>query len=237
MGGKKKLTKEDVAWLIEFHATDLDGFEEYCERNGVVFALACSYGKDSLASLHVIKDILHYPLHSVFTTDVWATQTISANLPPVDEFKKKADKWILDHYGIEVTHLCARDKNGNKLSYEDVFYRELTPRSKTVKVEREREQNAVRIPDTNRRMVSVKTQALLCGTDSRTAPFGGGWCHELKQTIRIPDQQRRMVPLGSQDTTDFQQVLRPCQSGARCSSRGTSGFWMPPMTGGLKIRS
>ena len=45
-----------------------------------------SYGKDSLKMLDVIRS-RGLPLDRITTTDVWATDTISANLPP---------KWDLD---------------------------------------------------------------------------------------------------------------------------------------------
>ena len=72
-----------------------------------------SYGKDSLKML----DVIHtrgLPLDRITTTDVWATDTISANLPPVEAFKAKMDQWIWDRYRIEVEHLCARNKDGSK---------------------------------------------------------------------------------------------------------------------------
>lgn len=47
-----------------------------------------SYGKDSLKMLAVIKS-RGLPLDRITTTDVWATDTISANLPPMDEFKAR----------------------------------------------------------------------------------------------------------------------------------------------------
>ena len=52
-----------------------------------------SYGKDSLKMLDVIHS-RGLPLDRITTTDVWATDTISANLPPVEAFKAKMDQWI-----------------------------------------------------------------------------------------------------------------------------------------------
>lgn len=95
--------------------------------------VACiSHGKDSLAMLRAIK-LLGLPLHRIVTTDVWATQDIPADLPPMWEWKKKADKIIKDLYGIEVEHLCAmaREKSNEvaqtdrRLSYEAMFYKRL----------------------------------------------------------------------------------------------------------------
>lgn len=97
-----------------------------------------SYGKDSLKMLDVIHS-RGLPLDRITTTDVWATDTISANLPPVEEFKAKMDQWIWDRYRIEVEHLCARNKDGSKKTYEQMFYHVPCRRSQTVQVERERE--------------------------------------------------------------------------------------------------
>jgi 3'-phosphoadenosine 5'-phosphosulfate sulfotransferase (PAPS reductase)/FAD synthetase len=81
-----------------------------------------SYGKDSLKMLDVIKT-RGLPLDRIITFDVWATDTISADLPEVTEFKKKMDIYIKEKYGIEVEHLCARYPDGSKMTYENCFYR------------------------------------------------------------------------------------------------------------------
>lgn len=73
--------------------------------------LSLSYGKDSLACLEAIKQ-LGWPLDGIVHADVWATDTIHADLPPMVEFKKKADKIIKERYGIEVFHVCATAKTG-----------------------------------------------------------------------------------------------------------------------------
>lgn len=70
------------------------------------YVLSLSYGKDSLACLEAIKQ-LGYPLDRIVHAEVWATDTIPADLPPMVEFKKKADQQILDRYGIAVEHICA----------------------------------------------------------------------------------------------------------------------------------
>ena len=97
-----------------------------------------SYGKDSLKMLEVIKS-RGLPLDRITTTDVWATDTISANLPPLDSFKERMDQKIWDMYRIEVEHLCARNKDGSKRTYEQMFYHVPVRRSQIVQVERERE--------------------------------------------------------------------------------------------------
>lgn len=77
--------------------------------------LSLSYGKDSMACLGAIEQ-LGWPLDRIVTADVWATDTIPADLPPMVEFKEKADKIIKARWGIEVEHWRA------KRSYQDVFY-------------------------------------------------------------------------------------------------------------------
>ena len=49
--------------------------------------LSLSYGKDSLACLGAIEQ-LGWPLERIVTAEVWATDTIPADLPPMVEFKK-----------------------------------------------------------------------------------------------------------------------------------------------------
>ena len=73
--------------------------------------LSLSYGKDSLACLEAIK-ILGLPLDRIVHAEVWATDTIPADLPPMVQFKKSADKIIKQRYGIEVEHICALKAQG-----------------------------------------------------------------------------------------------------------------------------
>lgn len=140
------------------------------------YVLDCSYGKDSLACLEAIK-ILGLPLTRIIHAEVWATPTIPADLPPMVEFKKKADKIIKERYGITVEHITAmkscgggrtplnvsftlqekikylaepymaslvlsirgatanlKSKRYQKLTYEDIFYREIKSRSGVSKI-------------------------------------------------------------------------------------------------------
>lgn len=78
--------------------------------------LSLSYGKDSLACLGAIEQ-LGWPLDRIVHAEVWATDTIPADLPPMVEFKARADRIIKERWGIEVEHI--RSKN----TYENVFYR------------------------------------------------------------------------------------------------------------------
>lgn len=77
------------------------------------------------------------PLDRITTTDVWATDTISANLPPMEAFKGRMDQWIWDRYRIEVEHLHARNPDGSKKTYEQMFYHVPKRRSQIVQAERE----------------------------------------------------------------------------------------------------
>lgn len=83
--------------------------------------LSLSYGKDSLACLGAIEE-LGWPLDRIVHAEVWATDTIPADLPPMVEFKAKADAIIRERWGMRVEHVCAQ-KNGEKWTYEKGFYR------------------------------------------------------------------------------------------------------------------
>ena len=102
--------------------------------SNIQYVLSLSYGKDSLACLEAIR-LLGLPLDRIVHAEVWATDTIPADLPPMVEFKKKADKIIKERYGIEVEHICAM-KNGEKLTYEKFFY--CVPKRRNKERERER---------------------------------------------------------------------------------------------------
>ena len=84
------------------------------------YILSLSYGKDSLACLGATEK-LGWPLDRIVHAEIWATDTISADLPPMLEFKKKADAIIKERFGIDVEHVCAM-RNGEKLTYEKLFY-------------------------------------------------------------------------------------------------------------------
>ena len=70
------------------------------------YVLSLSYGKDSLACLGAIEK-LGLPLDRIVHAEVWATDTIPADLPPMVEFKKKADAIIKERWGITVEHIYA----------------------------------------------------------------------------------------------------------------------------------
>ena len=92
--------------------------------NDTEHILSLSYGKDSMACLGAI-DILGWPLDRIVTADVWATDTIPADLPPMVEFKAHADAIIKERWGVEVEHVRG------KWNYQDVFYRKRLKCAKT----------------------------------------------------------------------------------------------------------
>ena len=85
--------------------------------------LSLSYGKDSLACLGAIEQ-LGWPLDRIVHAEVWATDTIPADLPPMVEFKTKADIAIKERYGIKVEHVRS------KWTFESRFYSKVSERAK-----------------------------------------------------------------------------------------------------------
>lgn len=77
--------------------------------------LSLSYGKDSLACLGAIEE-LGWPLDRIIHAEVWATDTIPADPPPMVEFKAKADAIIKERWGLEVEHISS------SRTYEQCFY-------------------------------------------------------------------------------------------------------------------
>ena len=84
--------------------------------------LSLSYGKDSMACFGACE-LLEWPIDRVVTAEVWATDTISADLPPMVEFKAKADKIIKDRWGLTVEHVINRLARG--WTVEDALSREV----------------------------------------------------------------------------------------------------------------
>lgn len=68
--------------------------------------ISLSYGKDSLALFGACEE-LGIPIDGAVHAEIWATDDIPADLPPMVEFKKKADAIIKERWGIEVKHICA----------------------------------------------------------------------------------------------------------------------------------
>lgn len=165
------------------------------------YVLSLSHGKDSTAAIYVTIEVLGWPLDRIVTADVWATDTIPAVLPPMVKFKAKADVYIKERWGIEVEHLFAKDKNGEKLTYEKLFYH--IPQRKPPK-------NAGGgVTAYNR---DKSTDGPMCGCPGATGTskfrpcnrpeiYGfpmvkGGWCKRLKVNVfhqGLPDAPRKLV--------------------------------------------
>lgn len=169
------------------------------------YVLSISYGKDSLACLGAIEQ-LGLPLDRIIHSEVWATDDIPADPPPMVEFKAKADKIIKERWGIEVEHLCAM-KDGEKLTYEKLFYH--VPKRKP----------GGKFSDTSFAGFPY-TKGAWCNDRLKTNPLdtfasdtdgGGGaicgfpytvgsWCKKLKDGSypRLPYHQRKLVYQRSQ---------------------------------------
>ncbi len=94
--------------------------------------LSLSYGKDSLACLGAIE-LLGWPLDRIVHAEVWATETIPADLPPMVEFKARVDEIIKARWGITVEHVrgpytfeqgfyLTRGRTGRKTKYNGRLY-------------------------------------------------------------------------------------------------------------------
>lgn len=116
--------------------------------DGKIRVLSLSYGKDSLACLGAIEQ-LGLPLDRIVHAEVWATDTIPADLPPMVEFKKKADAIIKERWGFEVEHICA-----------------MKPCLQTVNVERERAEQA-RLNEEHTRTRSTQNTSTRAQTENK----------------------------------------------------------------------
>lgn len=87
------------------------------------YVLSLSYGKDSLACLGAIEE-LGWPLDRIIHAEVWATDTIPADLPPMVEFKAKADEIIKTRWGIVV------ERVRSPWTFESRFYSLISDRAK-----------------------------------------------------------------------------------------------------------
>lgn len=125
---------------------------------------------------------------------MWATDTIPADLPPMVEFKAKADAIIKERWGIEVEHVCAM-RDGKKLTYEDLFYH--IPYRKC--------KSGGGSPDSRLSKglgATAGSRFLHCGWPHQI----GSWCKKLKPPyIRVASNHRRMVQ--ATQTNGAEQLL------------------------------
>ena len=162
-----------------------------------IYTLSLSYGKDSIASIEACKQ-LGYPIDRIIHAEIWATDDISADLPPMVEFKKKADAIIKERYGIEVEHVCATAKDGSKQTYEKLFYHVPKRRAERER-ERERIQGFLRYPQGCQGASVLKRGAML----------------------RIPTSQGELVHIAqtNSDSRGNEQDSRQSQDGAQADSK------------------
>ena len=228
-----------MAWINEIYDTLYD--------ENTICVACISYGKDSLAMLRAIKQ-LGLPLHRIVHTEVWATQTISADLPPMVEFKKKADKIIKELYGIEVEHICATKKNSQSVnverererereSYEDIFYRVLGTGKFVGNIhgfpckigewcKHLKYDGKVDI----RRYILSEIQGRKEGSVYGFATHRNIYCRGELKNIRFPNAKRELVPIKSQaNLTDFQY-----QSAGDNGVSNSNSFLIAPRMRGAK---
>lgn len=161
------------------------------------YILSLSYGKDSLACLGAIE-LLGWPLDRIVHAEVWATDDIPADLPPMVDFKAKADAIILEKYGIEVEHYCAM-KDGQKMTYERMFYHVPAKKFRGVRGFAAQgrpwclsglKQPAIRMAVSGGRGATADSSTERCGWPHMV----GSWCKKLKPPyVRIPTDHRGMV--------------------------------------------
>ena len=186
-----------MAWVQEIYDTLYDP--------NTICVACISHGKDSNAMLRAIK-LLGLPLHRIVTSDVWATQDIPADLPPMWEWKKEADQTIKALYGIDVEHICAMQKSCSQMvNVERERERESTERSanatspystqpcvseeSTQEISKDSHQRSVSgAKSSNLRKLTYEDifyrqyaqRAQIYGFPFQT--FVGGWCRKLKRT-------------------------------------------------------
>lgn len=100
-----------------------------------LYVASVSRGKDSTAMLRAIQ-LMGWPLDAIVSVDIWFDDETPAELPPLVEFKDEWDAKVLERFGIPVTRLCATQNNGQKQTYCNIFYRNVSPERAR---ERERE--------------------------------------------------------------------------------------------------
>ena len=75
-------------------------------KPNTIYVASVSRGKDSTAMLRAIQ-LMGWPLDAIYSVDIWATQDIPAELPPMVAFKDEWDKKVLEWFGVPVTRCCA----------------------------------------------------------------------------------------------------------------------------------
>ena len=201
--------------------------------DGKIRILSLSYGKDSMACLGAIEQ-LGWPLDGIVTADVWATQDIPADLPPMVEFKTKADAIIKERWGVEVKHCCAmRGGQSSHMSGSSSQSQSEADTENTSTGSRSRQEAGARSSNTGMKLTyedifyrpikNPKVRRGGLGAIYGFATTNCPWCNnalkvsalrEAKRNIWIPVHGgRRMVPQAQgRGSTDF-----------RCRSGGGTG--------------
>ena len=87
-----------------------------------LYVASVSRGKDSTAMLRAIQ-LMGWPLDMIAAVDIWATDDIPAELPPMVAFKDEWDEKCLERFGLPVTRLCARRKVDERERERETFER------------------------------------------------------------------------------------------------------------------
>ena len=177
------------------------------QRQNTEFIYNLSYGKDSMAGLHVTIDILGIPVSRIVHAEVWATDTIPADLPPMVEFKAKADAYIKKRWGLTVEHIFATH-NGEKRTYEKMFYH-IPERKDPVNPHRGGAPDGHTSKDHG--ATDSKSESIIWGFPTRWSQ----WCtSDLKKTaIRLSHQQSQRRKLVHTAQAGFQ--VAPGNEGPR----------------------
>ena len=143
----------------------------YKREPNTQYILSLSYGKDSLACLEAIK-LLGLPLDRIVHAECYATDTIPADLPPMVDFKAKADQIILDRYGIKVEHICATREVERERERERESYLRKGILSYSI-LQKTSERTNIRLPVYKRRVVQLAVKNGSNPTDAQV-----GWRHK-----------------------------------------------------------
>ena len=163
------------------------------------YIASISYGKDSLAMLEIIK-LNNLPLDRIVHCEIMATETISADLPLMVDFKARADKIIKERYGIVVEHICANNVDGvkkNCVTYEDGFYHIVNRRDGT--------QSIKGFPMTKGNWCQkLKTNAMDIVAGKDDIQYLGIACDEPLRIAKHKDRKNIALPLVDYNITELE---------------------------------
>lgn len=158
-----------------------------------IYVASVSRGKDSTAMLRAIQ-LMNWPLDAIVSVDIWFDDETPAELPPLVKFKDEWDAKCHDWFGVPVTRMCATQKNGEKQTYCNIFYRRVSPEK-----ERERERDGVhrRAPING----SFRTYGF---------PFQrGNWCTNLK-TSALTDGRIKQTVIAQENSKSKPSLQKEC---------------------------